>query len=248
MSFLLILLRRVDGELTTVRDRIWKSRSPDRSMLELGCSDACSRSLGHDEGCLRLVAVKSICLCSFGLISVAVLGVRSAMPQEQISSRDVRALFAEAESEKRIGLARKSRLVDARPAKNGEVVITVIAGEGEETRSKPAEVGDFVVRNRCQETGNEQYLVKAAKFAERYEGPLSEPDAEGWEAFRPRGRTMRYFIVGGEEGTFHFTAPWGEQMIARPGDAIVQDANDSSDTYRVAAVSFECSYEIIQAP
>jgi hypothetical protein len=59
---------------------------------------------------------------------------------------------------------------------------------------------------------------------------------------------MRYFIVGGNEGTFHFTAPWGETMIAKPGDAIVQDMDDPSDTYRVAAVSFECSYEIVQAP
>jgi hypothetical protein len=194
------------------------------------------------------MAIKYISLCLVGLISLAVLGVRSAMPQEQISSRDVHALFAKAESEKRVGLALKSRLVDARPAKVGEVVITIIADEGEETRSKPAEAGDFVVRNRCQETGNEQYLVKAAKFAERYEGPLSEPHAEGWEAFRPRGRTLRYFIVGSEEGTFHFTAPWGEKMIARPGDAVVQDMDDPSDTYRVAAISFECSYEILQAP
>jgi hypothetical protein len=194
------------------------------------------------------MAIKYISLFLVGLISLAAFGVRSAMPQVQLSSRDVGALFAKAETEKRVGLARKSRLVDARPAKTGEVVITVIAGEGEETRSKPAEAGDFVVRNRCQETGNEQYLVKAAKFADRYEGPLSEPDAEGWRAFRPRGRTMRYFIVGGNEGTFHFTAPWGETMIAKPGDAIVQDIDDPSDTYRVAAISFECSYEILQAP
>ena len=170
------------------------------------------------------------------------------MPQEQIPERDALALFAKAESEGRVGLARKSRLVDARAARSGEVVITIIAGEGEETRSKPAEPGDWVVRNRCQETGNEQYLVEAAKFADRYEGPLSEPNAEGWRSFRPRGRKMRYFIVGSEEGTFRFTAPWGEKMIARPGDAIVQDADDPPDTYRVAAISFECSYEILQAP
>jgi hypothetical protein len=169
------------------------------------------------------------------------------MPQEHIPTYDVLALFAKATSEKRVGLARKSRLVDVRPAKSGEVVITVIAGEGEETRSKPAEAGDFVVRNRCQETGNEQYLVKATKFASRYDGPLSESDAEGWRTFRPKGR-MRYFIAGSEEGAFCFTAPWGEKMVARPGDAIVQDIDDQTDTYRVAAILFECSYEIIEPP
>jgi hypothetical protein len=194
------------------------------------------------------MTIKQLSLCLIGMLSLAALSVRTAMPQDQIASRDVRALFAKAETEKRVGVARKSRLVDARAAKTGEVVITVIAGEGEETRSKPAEAGDFVVRNRCQETGNEQYLVKAAKFDERYEGPLSEPDAEGWKAFRPRARAMRYFIVGSDVGTFHFIAPWGEKMIARPGDAIVQDIDDPSDTYRVAAISFECSYEILQAP
>ena len=178
-------------------------------------------------------------------VAFLALGIRSVMPQEQLPERDAPALFAKAESEGRIGLARKSRLVDARAARIGEVVVTVIAGEGEETRSKPAEAGDWVVRNRCQETGNEQYLVKAAKFPERYEGPLSEPDADGWLAFRPQGRKMRYFIVSSEEGTFRFTAPWLEKMIARPGDAIVQDVDDPSDTYRVAAISFECSYEIL---
>lgn len=181
------------------------------------------------------------------MVSLAKLGFRSAMPQEHIPTYDVLALFAKATSEKRVGLARKSRLVDVRPAKSGEVVITVIAGEGEETRSKPAEAGDFVVRNRCQETGNEQYLVKAAKFASRYDGPLSEPDAEGWRTFRPKGR-MRYFIAGTKEGAFRFTAPWGEQMIARPGDAIVQDIDDQTDTYRVAAILFECTYEILEPP
>ena len=192
--------------------------------------------------------LKHVPLCLLSVVIVAAPCGRSAMPQEQMPTRDVLALFAKAESERRVGVARKSRLVDARPARSGEVIVTVIAGEGEETRSKPAEAGDWVVRNRCQETGNEQYLVKAAKFADRYGGPLGEPDANGWRDFRPRVRKMRYFIVGSEEGTFHFTAPWGEPMIARPGDAIVQDIDDPSDTYRVAAISFECTYEILEAP
>jgi len=192
--------------------------------------------------------LKHVSLCILSVVVFAATNVGSAMPQEQMPTRDVLALFAKAESEKRVGVARKSRLVGARPARSGEVIITVIAGEGEETRSKPAEAGDWVVRNRCQETGNEQYLVKAAKFADRYEGPLDKPDANGWTDFRPRVRKMRYFIVGSEEGTFRFTAPWGEQMIAHKGDAIVQDLDDTSDTYRVAAVSFECTYEILEAP
>jgi hypothetical protein len=186
--------------------------------------------------------LKHLLVSLLGTIVVA-LAVRSVMPQEQMT--DVLALFAKAEAEGRVGLARKSKLVDARPARAGEVVVTVIAGEGEETRSSPAEIGDWVVRNRCQETGNEEYLVKAVKFAQRYEGPLTESSPDGWQSFRPRGHKMRYFTVGEEEGTFHFTAPWGEQMIARPGDVILQDLEDPSDTYRVAAALFDCTYEIL---
>lgn len=44
-----------------------------------------------------------------------------------------------------------------------------------------------------------------------------------------------------------FTAPWSEAMVARPGDVIVRDPANRNDTYRVAALSFECTYEIIEA-
>src|SRR5262245_48627597 len=122
---------------------------------------------------------------------------RPVVAGTDLPQRDARVLFSVAESEGRVGIARKTKLVDARPAQSGEVVITVIAGEGEETRSKPAAADDWVVRNRCPATGNEEYLVKASEFAERYEGPLSDPATSGWRTFRPRGREMRYFVVGG---------------------------------------------------
>jgi hypothetical protein len=59
---------------------------------------------------------------------------------------------------------------------------------------------------------------------------------------------MLYFVVRPSDGTFTFTAPWGEAMIARPGDAIVRDPKDPSDTYRIAAGAFECTYEINERP
>src|SRR4029453_18079065 len=99
--------------------------------------------------------------------------------------RDVHALFAAAEIAGQVGIARKTKPVDARPARAGEVVVTVIKGEGRETQSSPAADGDWVVRNRCAATGNEEYLVKAEVFAERYRGPSSAPDQEGWREFRP---------------------------------------------------------------
>ena len=56
----------------------------------------------------------------------------------------------------------------------------------------------------------------------------------------------RYFVVRAADGTFTFTAPWGEPMVARPGDAIVRDPRDPADTYRIAAAAFACTYEILR--
>jgi hypothetical protein len=159
---------------------------------------------------------------------------------------DIHARFAQAERDHRVGVARKTMPVDVRAAEPGEVVVTVIAGEGKETASPPAKPGDMVVRNRCPATGNEEILVSAAKFAERYEGPIGPAAADGWEPYRPRGIEMRYFVVRADDGTFSFTAPWGEPMVARPGDAIVRNPADPADTYRIAAAAFACTYEILE--
>jgi len=39
-----------------------------------------------------------------------------------------------------------------------------------------------------------------------------------------------------------------EQMLALAGDSIVQDSTNPSDTYRVDAVAFKCTYEVIDPP
>jgi hypothetical protein len=57
---------------------------------------------------------------------------------------------------------------------------------------------------------------------------------------------MRYLVVREADGSFTFTAPWGEPMSARPGDAIVRSPADPADTYRIAAAAFACTYEILQ--
>ena len=180
------------------------------------------------------------------LILAAILVAASPGPTLAVEAADVHALFEQAEREARVGLARKTMPVDVRPAEPGEVVVTVIAGEGEETESPPAEAGDMVVRNRCPATGNEEILVPAAKFAQRYEGPVGPADGRGWAPYRPRGVEMRYLVVRPADGSFSFTAPWGEPMVAHPGDAIVRSPDDPADTYRIAAAAFACTYEILQ--
>jgi hypothetical protein len=177
---------------------------------------------------------------------IMLLGVETMAAE--LPERDVHILFDSAEAAGRVGLARKTRPVDARPARPGEIVVTRLTGEGNETRSKPAEQGDWVVRNRSPTTGNEEYLVKANAFAERYEGPLSLADGGIWQAFRPRGSEMRFFVVSDSDGAFQFSAPWGELMPALPGDAIVRDPKAPKDTYRVAKAAFAGSYEITKLP
>lgn len=176
------------------------------------------------------------------LLLAAMLALPVAAMAEDV---DMVAMFATADQNGRTGLARKTKPVDARPATPGEIIVTVIAGEGVETRSKPAEAGDYVVRNRCPETGNEQYLVKAAKFADRY-AVDGAPDAEGWASYVPRGQKIGYFRIPDGAGPYSFTAPWDEPMVAKSGDAILRNPDDPRDVYRVAGASFACSYDIIR--
>lgn len=161
---------------------------------------------------------------------------------------DVVAYFQRESDKGRAGMARKTKTVDVRAARLNEVIVTIIRGEGKETRSPPAKAGDQVVRNRCLETGNEEILISAASFARRYEGPIGPAGPDGWLPYRPRGIEMRYVIVAEGDGPFAFTAPWGEQMVARPGDSIVQDAGNTKDTYRIQKAAFACTYEITSPP
>jgi hypothetical protein len=167
-------------------------------------------------------------------------------PAQAQNMVDILEYFRKAKNAAGAGLARKTKLVDARPARPGEIIVTTIAGQGKETQSPPAKAGDMVVRNRCAETGNEQFLVSTAQFARRYEGPVGPSGTDGWRPYRPRGVTMRYVVVPEADGALSFLAPWGETMTARPGDAIVQDPKNPKDTYRVAKAAFTCTYEIIR--
>ncbi len=179
------------------------------------------------------------------------LALASGVASNPLSAQqmiDITAYFQRAEAARGAGLARKTKPVDARPANPGEVVVTIIKGEGKETQSAPAKPGDMVVRNRCPATGNEQILVTAGTFARRYDGPVETAAEDGWRTYRPRGVEMRFVEVDKGDGTFTFLAPWGERMIARPGDVIVQDATKVKDTYRIARAAFECTYEVQRQP
>ena len=161
---------------------------------------------------------------------------------------DIVSVFGKAAGENRVGIAKKTKPVDGRPAKAGEVIVTIIKNEGVETKSKPAEAGDLVVRNRCPETGNEEYLVKANRVKDRYSDPKGAADKDGWQEYEPKGSDMKFFVVTAADGELAFQAPWGEGMKAVPGDTIVQDPGNPKDTYRIAAASWKCTYNVTKAP
>ena len=163
-------------------------------------------------------------------------------------SVDIVSYFQQLENVTGAGLARKTKLVDVRAAVTGEIIITTIKGEGKETQSPPAKPGDMVVRNRCPETGNEEILVSRETFLRRYIGPLPKVKKSDWTPYRPKGVQMRFVRVPPNKREFTFDAPWGEKMVARPEDVIVQDPTNLRDTYRVAKAAFNCTYEIKQEP
>lgn len=194
------------------------------------------------SGASKYSPLRALAFAVFG----AAMFLRAGLNAEEMI--DVVSYFQTAQETRGAGLARKTKPVDVRAAEPGEVIVTIIKGEGKETVSPPAVAGDMVVRNRCPETGNEEILVSAAKFAQRYEGPVEEQTDEGWSTYRPRGVEMRFVVVAEEDGTFTFVAPWGESMVAQPGDAMVQDPQNPSDTYRIAKIAFACTYEVISSP
>src|SRR6266699_2741369 len=108
----------------------------------------------------------------------------ATMSETQRANRtleDVIGLMERARSRGLTGIARKTKPVDARPAREGEIVISMIVGDGKEAQSRPARSGDWVVRNRCPETGNEEYLVGSKKFADRYRAAGPPPGPDGWQ-------------------------------------------------------------------
>jgi len=156
----------------------------------------------------------------------------------------MRLLMEDAQRRGLAGRARKTKPVDARPATPGELVETRMRDLDLETRNT-AVAGDWLVRNRSDGGGGEVYLVRGDRFPRRYERTDAPAAAGGWQEFRPVGKVMVFFVVGPELGTFTFDAPWSERMVARPGDAIVQDPSDPDDLYRVAADSFARTFEVL---
>ena len=106
----------------------------------------------------------------------------------------------------------------------------------------------MVVRNRCPETGNEQYLVQGGNLRKAVRHRARRSGSRRVARVSADRRTDPVRDPEGTEGPFTFKAPWGETQTAKPGDVIAQDPNNPADTYRIAAASFRCTYSVTKTP
>jgi hypothetical protein len=123
----------------------------------------------------------------------------------------------------------KQGVIEARPAVEGEVIVTV-TGDGKETQNT-ANAGDYVVTN--QTTAREQYIVPGETFAKKYEAIDNRP---GW--YYPKGRiTVQEWPY--DEQTF--IAAWGQEMVIKKGDYLVRPVG-GNEVYRIARAEFHQTY------
>jgi hypothetical protein len=146
---------------------------------------------------------------------------------------DIAAKFDEALRADRVRLYTKVGEFDIRPAVSGEQVESVIDGEHETVNT--AHPGDFVVHG----VKGEQYIITADTLRARYGEPLTAPDPAGYRRYPVKGK-LYAFRYNGEP--IKFVAPWGEEMIANPGDYIGTHAIGSNQYWRVEKTIFAATY------
>jgi tetratricopeptide (TPR) repeat protein len=144
------------------------------------------------------------------------------------------------------GHYRKSQQVHARPAVEGEIIVSVTA-DGEET-SKMATAGEMVIKNLT--VAREEYLVSQTTFEDRYTS--TEKVDDSWTLYDPLGeiraieitREVTELLNVGDE--FFIMASWGSEQAAREGDFFVAPLPKLNEVYRIARAEFEQTYKLAQ--
>ena len=109
----------------------------------------------------------------------------------------------------------------------GVRVVTKTA-DGKETENT-ARKGDIIMSG----IGGEKYVIRGEKFSKLYVGKV------GSSVYPEQGARMVARYTGKE--TITFKAPWGEDMILKPGDYVVRE-KDGSGYYRIAKKEYESTY------
>jgi hypothetical protein len=142
---------------------------------------------------------------------------------------------------------RKFQTVKARPAKDGERIVSIVES-GRETVNT-AGAGDYVVEN--QTGAKEQYIVSGAKFIQRYSEDIKLDDE--WSVYKPLGQVKGIEVdrsvlnIFQQEDSFYITASWGEAQRVDEGDMLVTTLplTDKLEIYRIASKEFSETYEAL---
>jgi len=111
-------------------------------------------------------------------------------------------------------------------ANEQEEVVTATM-DGKETKNT-AMPDDIIMSGPSKE----RYVVKAAKFPKLYSGTIGSPVI-------PEQSPRQVALYSGKEAV-NFKAPWGEDMVLKPGDYLVKEAEGKY--YRIAKHEYEITY------
>ncbi len=141
---------------------------------------------------------------------------------------------------------KKCQQVHARPAKVGEVVISVTEA-GEET-SNYAKADQIVIRALTK--AGEQYLINCSKFEARYDEV--EPVDDMWTLYSPRGEVRALEVTHAVTSLldvseeFLIIAPWKSEQQVYEGDYFAAPWPDLDEVYRIARSEFDQTYRIAE--
>jgi hypothetical protein len=139
---------------------------------------------------------------------------------------------------------KKSAIIQARPAEEGEAVVTITDGKVE--TKNVAKKGDWLVVNP---TG-EEYLISDEKMKSRYEklahmsSVLLKNKLVDFSYFKATGKIMA-IVADDKDATEDptFMASWGEPMILEAGDVLAMPIGSKPEVYRIEGGVFDKTYE-----
>lgn len=159
-----------------------------------------------------------------------ILSVETAMKKKPRT--EVVDLFKARMQQRMVKKYNKFGTVEARLAKMGEKIDTIVNGKKETTNT--AKNGDYVVKN----PSGEQYIISGDKFNSRYQ---LQNRSIGWSLYNATGSCWAFKYEGPK---FTFEAPWGEDMLVETGDYIaVAGIDNLDDIYRIEKNSFKQTYK-----
>ena len=122
--------------------------------------------------------------------------------------------------------------IQAVEAQGGEVIETILADGTRET-TNVAEVGDWIATN----PGGEQYIIKPATFAKKYE-PATEL---GGNWYKPKGGPQQFVQIKRDMSVL---ASWGEVQNIKAGGYL--NVTNPTDIYGIGEEEFNNTYKLVE--